>query len=161
MRSQEITNAAFAKAYTDLLRLQRGGGFGTVFKGPYYQTGQGFGTFFSALFRAALPLLKSGAKAVGRQAVRSGSNILEDVLDGQNVKMAAKRGFTQGMVQLGETASKKLKCMEGAGRIKAVYAPQRLFSQSPPGIAHTPPKQTRKKQPVKKKKPVVRKDIFL
>ena len=37
-----------------------------------------------------MPLLKSGAKTLGREALKTGLNIAGDVVQGQNLKQAAK-----------------------------------------------------------------------
>ena len=39
------------------------------------QMGNGIGSFFRGLFRFVIPLLYSGAKAVGKEALKTGSNI--------------------------------------------------------------------------------------
>ena len=42
--------------------------------------GKAIGSFFRGLFRFVKPLLYSGAKAVGEEAFKAGSNILTDIL---------------------------------------------------------------------------------
>jgi len=55
--------------------------------GPVYrvsfrvQRGNGIGSFFRGLFRFVKPLLYSGAKAVGKEAFKTGSNIITDMLN--------------------------------------------------------------------------------
>lgn len=58
------------------------GGVDHVFVGAPYQRGRGIGSFLAGLFRKALPLLKSGARAVGKEAFRAGMNVLDDVSAG-------------------------------------------------------------------------------
>ena len=41
----------------------------------------GLGSFFRWLFRFVKPLLYSGAKAVGKEALKTGSNIIPDILN--------------------------------------------------------------------------------
>ncbi len=55
------------------------------------QRGYGLGGLLGGLFRSAIPLLKKGAKVVGKQALETGIDIAQDVMSGQNVKTAAKR----------------------------------------------------------------------
>lgn len=50
-----------------------------VFVGAPYQRGHGIGSFLGGLFRSVLPLLKRGAQAIGREALRAGINVIEDV----------------------------------------------------------------------------------
>ena len=50
-------------------------------------TGQ---SVFRSVARAVMPMVKSGAKALGNIALKSGANFVGDVLAGKNVKEAAK-----------------------------------------------------------------------
>jgi hypothetical protein len=43
-------------------------------------TYDGLGSIFGGLFKAAMPLLKKGAKTPGREALKTGSNIAGDVV---------------------------------------------------------------------------------
>ena len=65
------------------------------YSGAQYQRGHGLGSIFASIGRAVLPLVKSGAKAVGRELLKSGSRIASDVLAGENVKRAAIRRAKQ------------------------------------------------------------------
>jgi len=47
------------------------------------QRGNGLGSFFRGLFPFVKPLLYSGAKAVGKEALETGSNIITDILNKQ------------------------------------------------------------------------------
>ena len=72
-----------------------------VFKGDIHQEGYGIGGFLSGLFRKALPvvapMLKKGAEALARTAIKTGSNILSDVVTN-------RRGFKDSLkARLGET----------------------------------------------------------
>ena len=71
-------------------QLYQYGGRLPAFHGVRIQRGYGLGSLFGSLARAAMPLLKQGAKTIGKAAVRTGFNIAKDVLSGQNVKTAAK-----------------------------------------------------------------------
>ena len=55
------------------------------------QRGHGLGSLFGGLIRSAVPLIKSGAIALGKRAFRTGLNVAGDVLAGHNLKDAAKR----------------------------------------------------------------------
>jgi hypothetical protein len=55
-------------------------GIGPVYAAPLYlQRGHGIGNLFGSLFRWVRPLLWSGAKAVGRETLRTGGKILSDI----------------------------------------------------------------------------------
>jgi hypothetical protein len=59
-----------------------GGGIGSVYRASFRtQRGRGIGSFFKGLFKFVKPLLYSGAKAVGKEALKTGSHILTDILD--------------------------------------------------------------------------------
>jgi hypothetical protein len=49
----------------DYYKPQAGKGY-PVFAGRRYQRGHGLGSIFGGLFKAAMPLLKKGAKTLGR-----------------------------------------------------------------------------------------------
>jgi hypothetical protein len=61
-----------------------------VLAGRRYQRGHGLGSIFGGLFKAAMPLLKKGAKTIGREALKTGLNIVGDVVQGRNIKQAAE-----------------------------------------------------------------------
>lgn len=88
------------------------------YQGNLYQRGYGFGGIFRSLFRAAVPLFKSGAKAVGKQLLNSGMSLMGDISQGQNFKMAAKRRLKEAGNNLADKASTKVKNMIGSGRRK-------------------------------------------
>lgn len=57
------------------------GGISHVYIGTPNQRGHGIGSFLGGLFRSILPFLKSGAKAVGKEVLRTGVKIASDVVD--------------------------------------------------------------------------------
>lgn len=82
------------------------------------QKGDGFGSFLKGLFRAAIPLFKSGAKAVGKQAVHTGIDIVRDVAQGHNWKEASQKRLNEaGDAIVEKTKQKVEKIMTGSGRI--------------------------------------------
>ena len=58
-----------AKSYQDYYLHQAGSGY-PVYAGSRVQKGHGLGSVFGGLFKAAMPLLKKGAKTLGREALR-------------------------------------------------------------------------------------------
>lgn len=105
------------KSFEDYYTNQTGRGL-NFYKGSTYQRGYGFGGLFRSLFRAAVPLFKSGAKAVGKQLLNSGMSLLGDVSQGENLKTAAKRRMKEAGNILTDKASSKVKNMIGSGRKK-------------------------------------------
>jgi hypothetical protein len=56
-----------ARAYHEYYLNQAGKGY-PVYVGTRYQRGHGLGSIFESLFKSAVPLLKRGAKTLGREA---------------------------------------------------------------------------------------------
>ena len=70
--------------YTRYYVNQSGGGseIGLVYRASFrVQRRNGIGSFFRDLFRFVKPLLYSGAKAVGKETLKTGSNIITDILN--------------------------------------------------------------------------------
>lgn len=55
------------------------------------QRGHGLGSILSGLFRSAVPMIKKGLAFFGKQALRTGAKIANDVADGENLGDSAKR----------------------------------------------------------------------
>ena len=64
--------------YYDKVFLE-GGGVVKVYVGTPYQQGAGIRSFLGGVFRYVLPLLKRSARAVGKEALQAGTNIMTDV----------------------------------------------------------------------------------
>jgi len=93
---------------------QTGAGIGgdhmtNFYRGGIYQRGHGLGSILSSVFRAVLPLMKSGAKYVGREALTTGLNIIDDhETTGDSYKKVVKR-------QMADAGQRVLKKMRGGG----------------------------------------------
>ena len=83
--------------YNDYYARQAGGAL-PYFAGAQYLRGHGLGSLFSGLLRSAMPLIKRGAVALGKGALKTGVRIAGDVLSGQNIKTAAKRRVTDALL---------------------------------------------------------------
>lgn len=75
-----MTSLNLQDPYLAYYKTQLGGSVSAVYRGSPYQRGHGIGSFLGGLFRTITPLLKSGAKAVGKEALRTGVNVLSDVV---------------------------------------------------------------------------------
>ena len=71
--------------YNDYYARQAGGAL-PYFVGARYQPGHGLGSLFGGLLRSAMPVIKRGAVALGRGALKTGVRISDDVLSGQSLK---------------------------------------------------------------------------
>ena len=119
---------------------QAGRGY-PVYAGRRYQRGHGLGSILGGLFKSAVPLLKKGAKALGKEALRTGLNVAADTLEGGNV---------------GESLKRQTKA---AGRRVVNRATQRFTG--PPGNRAIK-REARQKRPSRRKtvKQIRRRDIF-
>ncbi|GBO28746.1 hypothetical protein AVEN_31755-1 [Araneus ventricosus] len=85
--------------------------------GAAYQSGYGgVGGLFRSFFRSAIPLFKSGAKAIGKQMLKSGLDLLSDISRGDKPKQAAQRRFKEAGKILTDKAALKVKTMIGSGK---------------------------------------------
>ena len=96
---------------------QHGGNL-PAFHGARVQRGYGLGGLLKGLFRAAVPLFKQGAKAVGRTALKTGARVASDVLQGQDIKSSLKTRGSQAQRELQKKAKKKIVKMIGGGKKK-------------------------------------------
>ena len=107
------------QGYTDYYVAQVGGAL-PVFQGTRYQRGygisrrsqrgSGLGSILSGLFRSALPMIKQGAKTVGKQLLTSGASVLNYAIDCQDIQSSAKHHFTaagRNLLQKGTKRAKK------------------------------------------------------
>ena len=94
---------------------QAGGGFGHFYAGAPYQKGYGIGSWLGGLFRTVLPLLRSGAAAVGREAARAGSHVLADVAVGDKFGESLNKHAVEAIGNLKRRAASN---MQGSGAIK-------------------------------------------
>lgn len=104
--------------YLAYYKNQLGGGVSAVYRGSPYQRGHGIGSFLGGLFRTITPLLKSGAKAVGKEALRTGINVLSDVVStNEPVKHLITNRMHEFTGSLKRKADNKLNnVMTGSGR---------------------------------------------
>jgi len=74
------------------------GGLMPVFVGSRHQRGHGLGSVLGGIFhRFVIPLFKTHGKALARDALRTGVNAVEDVLDGRTLKESVKRRVPEGI----------------------------------------------------------------
>lgn len=130
---------------------QAGSGLGAIYRGAPYQRGHGIGSFLGGVFRSILPLFKTGAKAVGREALRTGSSFLGDLMENRPAKEAFRDRMQEAGKNLKRKADDKISSlMEGSG-----YKRQRILNRN--HLASRPVKKATKKKPTRK---VKHSDIF-
>lgn len=103
--------------YENYYSNQAGSGIGIVYKGIPYQRGHGIGSFLGGLFRSVLPLLKSGAKAVGKEALHAGVGVLSDIVKAQPMEDSIRTRFKDASANLKRRADSKIDSlmMRGSG----------------------------------------------
>lgn len=94
--------------YHDYYMNQVGHG-GPVYAGTRVQRGSGLGNIFGGMIRAAIPILKRGAKTLGKSAVKTGMRVVSDIASGQGFKSSLKRraGETLGAMLTSAPSSNK------------------------------------------------------
>ena len=141
-------NNPYVRYYLD----QQGHGM-TVFRGSPWQLGHGqmgygLGGLFRSVARTVMPMVKSGAKALGNIALNSGANFIGDVLAGKNVKEAAKARTREAADATKQKAVQRLRAYAQTGsgkRHKKPTAKQRAKKRK----TSTP---TTRSNPAKKRK---------
>ena len=66
--------------------MRQAGGALHYIAGTQYQRGHGLGSLFGGLLRSAMPLIKGGAVALGKGALKTGVLIADEVLSRQRLK---------------------------------------------------------------------------
>lgn len=100
-------------AYEDYYLRQSGSGM-PVFQGARTQRGHGLGSILSGFFRSAWPLIQTGAKAFGKQVLRTGLQIANDVADGRKFKESSLRRIPEGIKAF--ASSNNFNPQSGSGR---------------------------------------------
>ena len=149
--------------YEVCLNSQYGGGgysrgMWPVFIGSPHQRGHGgIGSFLAGLFRKVLPILSRGAKAVGKEALRTGMNIVSDITT-QNTPI--KESFRNRLKESGQNLKRKAeekldKLMEGSGYKRKQYL---ALTHSLGGVstARKKRKQRRRRKTTVKRKKCIR-----
>ncbi|GFU57452.1 uncharacterized protein F54H12.2 [Trichonephila clavipes] len=103
------------KQYEDYFVNQAGNGL-SYYQGQSFQKGYGIGGWFKRLFRSALPFLSRGAKSVGKEVLRTGAQIANDLLEGRNLQESAEERAKETGRILAKKAIKKADDMLGKGK---------------------------------------------
>ena len=79
-----------------------------VFVDSPYQHGHEIGSFLRRLFRKILSFLNKGASGVGKEALRAGINVIEDVENNKLLKKAVKSRLVESRSNLKRKATEKI-----------------------------------------------------
>ena len=92
----------YAQALPEESSLQRGSNV-HFYCGPVLQRGYGIGSIFKSLGRSVIPSLEE----IGKSALVTGLEVLQDVAKGENIKAAAKKRLKENSVAfLDDTVSR-------------------------------------------------------
>ena len=69
---------------------QAGSGIGPIYSGPLYQTGHGIGSLLAKIFRTVSPYIKTGAKKFGKELLKSGLDVANDLDNHISLKEALR-----------------------------------------------------------------------
>ena len=111
------------------MQQARGVDDGGIYKSGRVQKGEGLGSFLSSLFRRVIPMFTSGAKAVGKEALKTGVHLLKDTLNGRPVKESFRSRVTEAGTNLTNKAADKISAMVGNG-YKSRKRPRRAQSKA-------------------------------
>jgi len=135
--------------YEDYYDAQVGQGL-SVYKGKPMMTGNGIGSIFSGLVRSALPMLKRGAKSVGKKLLTTAAGVAGDVLSGENLKKSASNRFRTAGADLLDDVEQTL-------RTRAIpssrASTRRARTTATPAVKkRSRPRRTGTRQPLKKQR---------
>ncbi|GBO35042.1 hypothetical protein AVEN_102931-1 [Araneus ventricosus] len=99
-------------------------------EGVSFQKGYGLGGIFRRLSRATLPFLVKGRKALGKEALVTGTNVINDVVSGEDIKIAAKRRSKEAGKNLARKAIGQVQSMMGRRRHKRKRKQQKRIISS-------------------------------
>lgn len=128
------------------------GGISHVYIGSPNQRGHGIGSFLGGLFRRIIPLLKQGARTIGKEALRSGVNVANDILDkGMHPREAFQTRLRESGTNLKRKAEEKINnLMQGSG-YKAAKINKLLHSLGSGGVRRIGVKKRKKSSTSRKR----------
>lgn len=77
------------------------------FSGTRYQRGHGLGNIFRSLAKIASPLIAKGVNKVGKELLHTGTKVVEDVIQGKQLKSSLKNRSIEGLQNLVRSGSKR------------------------------------------------------
>lgn len=99
--------------YEEYYMNQSGNGV-PVFQGSRGQRGHGLGSMLSGLFRSAMPMIKRGLAFFGKQALKTGLEVANDVVEGDTFDNSARRRIPEGIKRVATAAN--FSGQSGSGR---------------------------------------------
>jgi len=99
----------------ELYKPQVGSGL-SGFEGSRYQRGAGLGNIFKKFYNwilpifktHALPVIKSGAKTIGKEAVKTAANFANDAFDGEDLETSIKHRTNEAFTSIANDVRKQI-----------------------------------------------------
>lgn len=96
---------------------------GTIYRGPQFvQRGRGIGSIFGGLWKHIAPFATSGLRALGKQSLLTGSNVLRDLSDGKKLKNVLQEQAHDAINNLTQKGINKLQKMQSGKGLLAIKA---------------------------------------
>ena len=86
------THEQLVKYYLNQVKTGRGGGM-VFYRGSRMQRGHGLASFLGSIVKS--PIVKKGLAYAAKTALNTGEDIVSSLVAGQDLKTAAKTGFTK------------------------------------------------------------------
>lgn len=148
----DSSKALYEEYYTG----QSGSGV-PVYQGSPGQRGHGLGSMLSGLFRSAMPILKRGLAFFGRQALKTGLEVANDVADGESIGTSARRRIPEGINRFVSSAGFSNQSGSGArGRKRK----RRKSAAASENLKKNKKSKNKKRKKTKKKRSNYGSDIF-
>ena len=96
------------KHFEDYYLRQAGSGL-SVYTGHRFQQGSGLGNILGGLARMVIPVLKRTGKSLLREGLRTGVDVLGDVVDGSDIKDSLKKRVRSSGSRVLRKTAKSLK----------------------------------------------------
>ena len=125
--------------------------------------GFGLGSLYRSLARAVMPLVKRGAKALGKSALNTGANVLKDVVAGKDLKQAIKAREKEALTDAKHKAINRLQtfAQTGSGKRTKKRPTSQTKKQRTPAKKRKAPASTIRSNQTKKRRTTSRaEDIF-
>lgn len=95
---------------------------GPIYRGPiFYQTGRGFGTAFTSIWRFLKPLVSASLDTVKSEALKTGVNVIQDLQNQKNLRESLKDNSRMAMKNLTSQALEGAKTRLQRGGRKKKY----------------------------------------
>ena len=146
--TRSITASGLYKLYAPPIGQRQIGRGIPVFRGATMQRGHGLGSLVKGLFRTATPLLKKGAIALGKEALSTGLNIMEDTLSGQTLKNATKKNVSRAGKRLMNKSLNGIRKRKQVGGSRVIVLKRKRQRKKRVIRAKGPPAKRRRRQDI-------------